>query len=314
MKRSLIGITLLCFGLSCLSNLAVSADEPVRGGEDFFESRIRPVLVKRCFKCHSGEKSEGKLRLDGREALLLGGQSGRVVVPGDPNASLLIRAVRRVDNDLRMPPDDKDKLTDDEVRDFVAWVKMGMPYPDAEDRPLVSPVTDLREARQFWSLQPVDNPQPPNVELRDWPRSEIDRFVLAKLKANQMKPSGLAEKHALIRRVTYDLTGLPPTPAEVDAFLVDESPNAFATVIDRLLQSPQYGTHWARHWFDVARYGDTRWVGAGEDRRWPFAYTYRDWVIQALNEDMPYDRFVTLQLAADQVPDARPADQARWVS
>ena len=310
MNRLLTGMALLWIGLSCLFDSSASADEVTRTGEDFFESRIRPVLVKRCFKCHSGDKREGKLRLDQREALVKGGQSGKVVLPRDPNGSLLIRAIRRVDSDLSMPPEDTDRLTADEVRDFVAWVKMGAPYPDAPGHAVASPVADLREARRFWSLQPITRPQPPDVEPTDWPRSDIDRFVLDRLKANRMQPSARAGKQALIRRVTCDLIGLPPTPAEVDAFLADDSADAFATVVDRLLESPQYGVHWARHWFDVARYGDTRWVGAGEDRRWPFAYTYRDWVIQAINDDMPYDRFVTLQIAADQVPDARPADHA----
>lgn len=314
MKRSLIGMALLCIGSSYLFN-QVSADEISRTGEDFFENKIRPVLVQRCFKCHSGDKREGQLRLDQRDALLKGGQSGRVVLPGNPDGSLLIRAIRRVDKDASMPPADKDKLTAAEVRDFVAWVKMGAPYPDAGGRAVASPVADLREARRFWSLQPIAKPQLPDVEPGNagapyWPRNDIDQFVLAKLVANRMRPSAQAERRALIRRATYDLIGLPPTPAEVDAFLADDAGDAFGKVVDRLLESPQYGVHWARHWFDVARYGDTRWVGTGEDRRWPFAYTYRDWVIHALNDDMPYDRFVTLQIAADQTPDARPADQA----
>jgi len=310
MNRLLTGMALLCVGPSGLFNLAASADEIARTGEDFFESRIRPVLVKRCFKCHSGDKREGQLRLDQRVALLKGGQSGKVVLPRDSNGSLLIRAIRRADRDFRMPPDDADRLSAEEVRDFVAWVKMGAPYPDAPGHAVASPVADLREARRFWSLQPITRPQPPDAEPHDWPRNDIDRFVLDRLTANRMQPSVRAGEQALVRRVTYDLIGLPPTSAEIDAFLADGSADAFATVVDRLLESPQYGAHWARHWFDVARYGDTRWVGAGEDRRWPFAYTYRDWVIQALNADMPYDRFVTLQIAADQVPDARPADHA----
>ncbi len=303
-------IVLLCVTVWSSAS-AVADDELTRAGNDFFENKIRPVLVKRCFSCHSGEKHEGKLRLDRRDLLLQGGRSGRVVLPGDPSGSLLIRAIRRVDKDVQMPPDDDDGLSAEEIQHFVTWVKMGVPFPgDGSGDPVGSPLIDLAKARQFWSLQPIRNPTPPKVDPQNGPRQGIDQFVLAKLRAADMRPSPRADQHALLRRVTYDLTGLPPTPAEIDAFMADTSPEAFAKVIDRLLDSKQYGAHWARHWFDVARYGDTRWVGAGEDRRWPFAYTYRDWVINALNEDLPYDRFVTLQLAADQVPDARPADQA----
>ena len=308
--RHILTAVLVCLGLTCAINSDAIADESTHAAADFFENRIRPLLVKRCFKCHSGNKREGGLRLDQRALLLRGGQSGRVVVRGDPNASLLVQAIRRVDNDLKMPPDDDAKLTANEVRDIVTWVKMGIPFPETGGTPAVSPAADLTEARQFWSLRPITNPEPPDVRTTNWPHNGIDQFVLARLNAETMKPSAPAERQALLRRVTYDLTGLPPTQSEAGAFLEDTSPDAFATVIDRLLDSDQYGAHWARHWLDVARYGDTRWVGAGEDRRWPFAYTYRDWVIRALNEDMPYDRFVTLQLAADQVPDARPADQA----
>lgn len=290
---------------------AVADDDVIRAGQDFFENKIRPVLVKRCYSCHSGEKREGQLRLDRRDALLRGGRSGRVMLPGDPGGSLLIRAIRRVDKDVQMPPDDDDQLTAEEIQNFVAWVKMGVPFPgDASGEVVVNPSRDLAQARRFWSLQPVQNPTPPKVEPTHRSRNPVDQFVLAKLQTADMRPSPPADRHALLRRVTYDLTGLPPTPPEVAAFMADSSPGAFAKVVDRLLESPQYGAHWTRHWLDVARYGDTRWVGAGEDKRWPFAFTYRDWVIQALNEDMPYDRFVTLQLAADQVPDARPADQA----
>ncbi|MSU44272.1 MAG: DUF1553 domain-containing protein [Pedosphaera sp.] len=290
--------------------MAADADS-VRAGQDFFENKIRPVLAQRCYKCHGAEKQKGKLRLDQRESLLRGGQSGRVVLPGDPSGSLLIRAIRRIDKDVQMPPDDVDQLTAEEVQNFVAWVKMGAPFPGAGsgDAPVKPPI-DLAKARQFWSLKPIQKHTPPKIEAKSGARNPIDQFVLAKLQAARMKPSPSADKPALLRRATYDLTGLPPAPEEMDAFLADTSPNAFTKAVDRLLASPQYGVHWARHWFDVARYGDTRWVGAGEDRRWPFAYTYRDWVINALNADLPYDRFVTLQLAADQTPDARPADQA----
>ena len=303
-----VGLSLILAGPSVA---AVADADAVRAGHDFFENKIRPVLVQRCIKCHGAEKQKGKLRLDERDFMLRGGQSGRVVLPGDPSGSLLIRAIRRIDKDVQMPPEDADQLTPEEVQNFVAWIKMGAPFPGAgSGEAIVKPAVDLAKARQFWSLQPLKKTIPPQVKLPGASANPIDHFVLAKLQAARVKPSPPADKPALLRRATYDLTGLPPTLAEMDAFLADTSPTAFTKVVDRLLASPQYGVHWARHWFDVARYGDTRWVGAGEDRRWPFAYTYRDWVIGALNKDMPYDRFITLQLAADQAPNAQPADQA----
>ena len=266
---------------------------------DFFENKIRPVLVERCFKCH-GTEAKGGLRLDSREHLL------KAVVPGKPESSLLIRAIQRTDKNLQMPKGE-DSLTPDQIQHFVAWIKMGAPYPSTK-----APV-DLTAARRFWSFQPLKNSAIPKVKQTTWPQGAIDQFILAKLEEKGMKPSPTADARTLLRRITYDLTGLPPTPEELDAFEKEYAAKpraAYEKAVDRLLASPQYGVQWGRHWLDVARYGDTRWVGAGEDRRWPFAYTYRDWVIRALNEDMPYDRFVTLQVAADQTPGAKPADQA----
>jgi mono/diheme cytochrome c family protein len=279
-------------------------------GEAFFENKIRPVLVAKCFECHSGDAQEGELRLDRRDLLLRGGRSGRVVLPGDPRGSLLLRLVRRVDRDLKMPPDEADKLTEAEINDFTVWIRMGAPFPGNADASPVKPRVDLPEARKFWSFQPLQAKVPAASGTSKTPPGEIDRFIQARLQATGLKPSPSAEKRTLLRRASYDLTGLPPTLDELQAFLADDSPDAFEKVVDRLLASPQYGVHWGRHWLDVARYGDTRWVGAGEDKRWPFAYSYRDWVIGALNEDLPYDRFVTLQLAADQTPNARPQDLA----
>ncbi len=283
-------------------------------GVEFFENRIRPVLIERCYKCHSAERkqSKGGLRLDSRDHVLKGGDSGAAVIPGRAEGSLLIRAIRRTDNDLKMPPADDDKLTPAQVEDFVAWVKMGLPFPTTTiaHGPDANPSIDLVKARQFWSFQPLKNPPLPKVKQASWPQNPLDRFILAKLAEKDMKPSPPADRRTLLRRAAYDLTGLPPTSEEMEAFLADSSPDAYAQAVDRLLDSPQYGVQWGQHWLDVARYGDTRWVGAGEERRWPFSYTYRDWVIQALNQDMPYDRFVSMQLAADQAPGARASDQA----
>jgi Protein of unknown function (DUF1553)/Protein of unknown function (DUF1549)/Planctomycete cytochrome C len=292
---------------------ADAQQDSTRADIEFFENKIRPVLVERCAKCHSAQSKQNKggLRLDSRDQLLKGGRSGPAAISGDPERSLLIRAIRRIDDDLKMPPEVDDKLNPVQVQDFVAWVKMGLPFPSAKGaKPLANPSVDLAEARRFWSFQPLKNPPLPKVKQTNWPLDPIDQFILANLEAKGMKPSVPADRRRLLRRATYDLTGLPPTPQEMESFLADSSPDAYAKAVDRLLASPQYGAQWGRHWLDVARYGDTKWVGAGEDRRWPFAYTYRDWVIAALNRDMPYDRFVTLQLAADQVPDGSPSDQA----
>ncbi len=280
-------------------------------GEEFFEKKIRPVLIEHCAKCHSAAKTKGDLRLDSRTEMLKGGRSGPAVVSGDPAASLLMRAVRGADKELKMPPAGEKPLTAGQIGDLAAWVKMGLPFPGAAaSTPAGATPADLAKARQFWSLQPPKDVPPPAVKAGDWAKEPLDRFVLAKLEEKGLTPSPRADKRTLLRRATYDLTGLPPTPKAADAFLADTSDGAFAKAVDRLLASPAYGERWGRHWLDVARYADTKWVGAGEDRRIPFAYAYRDWVIRALNEDMPYDRFVRLQLAADQTADARPADLA----
>lgn len=303
-----IGLFLLLLASACGP---VKADENVKAaGETFFENKIRPLLAKHCFECHSEDAQEGELRLDRRGAMLAGGRSGKAVLPGDPAGSLLIRVIRRVDQDMKMPPDDAKKLSAEEIEQFTAWVKMGAPFPGSEGEAPVKGGIDLDAARKFWSLQPRRATPPAQGATTANAANEIDQFILERLQAAKLTPSREADRAVLLRRATYDLTGLPPTADEIKAFLADTSTEAFGKVIDRLLDSPQYGVHWGRHWLDVARYGDTRWVGAGEDKRWPFAYTYRDWVIQAINEDIPYDRFVTLQLAADQTPDARPADQA----
>jgi hypothetical protein len=269
---------------------------------EFFEKKIRPILVERCYKCHSAaaEKVKAGLLLDTREGMLKGGESGPAIVPGDPEKSILIRAIRQID-ELRMPV--KEKLPDEQIADFVAWVKMGAPdprvaKPGAAAARVATP--SLAEARKFWSFQPPREVLPPIVRT-PWARTPIDNFILAKLEEKKIAPAPEADKATLIRRVTIGLTGLPPTAAEIEAFLKDGSADAYEKVVDRLLASPRHGERWGRHWLDVARYADTKeWV-VDEERRLPYPYTYRDWVIQAVNDDMPFDRFVTLQLAADKV-------------
>ena len=258
-------------------------------GVEFFERKIRPLLANTCYQCHSrqSKKVKGGLLLDSQEGLLKGGDSGPIFVTGDPDQSLLIKAVRYKDEDLRMPPDGK-KLTGAQVADLEAWVKMGAPLPGAgaqEDKIKAS-------ARTHWAFQPVKRPAIPTVKNRRWVQSPVDAFILAKLEPAGMQPAQPADKRTLIRRATYDLIGLPPTPEEVAAFVADESPDAFATVVDRLLASRHYGERWGRHWLDVARYAST-------DS--PYAFTYRDYVIRAFNDDLPYDQFLLQQLAADQL-------------
>jgi hypothetical protein len=268
---------------------------------EFFEKKIRPIFVERCYKCHSvqAEKVKGGLLLDSREGLLKGGDSGPAIVPGDPEKSILIKALRQTD-ELRMPV--KEKLPDEQIADFVAWVKMGAPDPRLSSSAPVSsrPTPSLAEARKFWAFQPPREILPPIVRA-PWCRTPIDNFILARLEERKMKPAPEADLRTLLRRVTIDLTGLPPTAEEIDASVADPSPDAYEKAVDRLLASPRYGERWGRHWLDIARYADTKeWV-VDEERRLPYPYTYRDWVIKAFNDDLPYDRFVTLQIAADRL-------------
>ncbi len=274
--------------------------KPVADGAAFFEAKIRPVLVDRCYQCHSAgsDKIKGGLRLDHREGMVKGGDAGPSVIPGNPDESPLIEAIRYKDESLRMPP--KTPLSPDQVADFEAWVKMGAPDPrdalpagPAPDRPTI----DFEKARGFWSFRPVVDPPVPAVKDASWPKNDVDRFLLARLEAAGLAPVADAGRATLIRRATFDLTGLPPTVEEVDAFLADGTPDAFEKVVDRLLGSPSYGERWGRHWLDLVRYADT--AGCNSDFPVPTAYKYRNYVIAAFNEDKPYDRFLRQQVAGD---------------
>lgn len=273
---------------------------PIKGDEgiEFFEAKIRPVLVGACYECHAAESKQvhGGLLVDHKGGLLRGGDSGPSVVPGDVDESLLIGALRH--ETFEMPP--KGKLPDEVIDDFVKWIEMGAPDPRTEEKSIASSAMTMDEAKEYWAFQPLAEPERPAVSQADWPLGEIDYFVLSRMESAGVKPVGPSDKRQWIRRATFDLIGLPPTPDEIEAFLADESPTAYATVIDRLLDSPHYGERWGRHWLDVARYA--------EDQAHTFAvkpntsgYRYRDWVIEAFNSDMPYDRFVKLQIAADLV-------------
>ena len=283
---------LIALGTLTASTYADDADKFA-----FFEKKIRPVLVESCQQCHGPDKANGKLRLDSKAAMLKGGYSGAAIVPGKAKDSLLIKAIRHLDPEMKMPAK-APKLSDAVIADFEKWIDMGALDPRDGKQPAVADSIDWKKARTFWSFQQPKMPELPKVQNAAWAKTPIDRFILAKLEAEKLAPVHAASKRELIRRATFDLTGLPPTPDEVDAFMKDESPQAFAKVIDRLLASPQYGERWGRYWLDVARYA--------EDQAHTFAvipntnaWRYRDWVIAALNEDMPYDQFVRMQIAAD---------------
>jgi cytochrome c553 len=270
---------------------AAAAADPT----EFFETRVRPVLANNCYSCHANSESGG-LRLDSRERVLKGGKSGAAVVPGKPDESLLIRAIRQVDSRLKMPLGGK--LRDEEITDLTKWVELGVPWPTT---PAAPGFTISQEQKYFWAFQPIQQTSPPPVSNHTWVKSPIDQFVLARLEAQAMKPVHRASKQDLIRRATFDLTGLPPTAEEVNAFVRDSSPDAFARVVDRLLASAQYGERWGRFWLDVARYGEDDVRGAVPSGYEPYAnaFRYRDWAIGAFNHDMPYDLFVEAQIAGD---------------
>ncbi|MFO0907194.1 MAG: PSD1 and planctomycete cytochrome C domain-containing protein [Isosphaeraceae bacterium] len=266
---------------------------------DFFESKVRPVLADACLKCHGATKQSSDLRLDSRSAMLSGGASGPVLVPGNPDASLLVQAVRYTHEDVKMPPKPRGKLSDSQVEALATWVKMGAPWPDA--RPITATASDPDPAARHWAFQPVKAVAPPSVAHADRVRTPIDAFILARLESTGIAPSPEADRRTLLRRWSFDLTGLPPTAAEVAAFEADSRPDAHERAVDRLLASPRYGERWARHWLDVARYSDTKGYVFQEERRYPYAYTYRDYVIRSFNDDKPYDTFLIEQIAADRL-------------
>lgn len=301
-RRTGLAQLALVFNFSFLILNYSSAAEPTAAQLQFFENKVRPVLADNCYKCHSAtaEKVKGGLLLDSREATLKGGETGPAVVPGNLDKSLLIQAVRYTDPDLQMPPKGK-KLSDQQIADLEAWVKMGAPDPRAAT---AAQKSWKDSAKDWWAWQPLTRPAVPEVKDSSWGQTPVDKFTLSKLEEKGLKPNPIADKRTLIRRATFDLIGLPPTPAEVDAFLKDESPDAFAKVVDRLLASPHYGERWGRHWLDVARYSDTKGMvrRQREDPHSPYAWTYRDYVIKSFNDDKPYNQFVIEQIAADKLP------------
>jgi hypothetical protein len=285
-----------------LAALRARADQIEPGQLEFFEKKIRPILVEHCYCCHSAraKKLKGELRLDSRAAMLKGGESGPVLVPGRPDKSRLIEAVRYKNVELQMPP--AGKLPEAVIADLAAWIKMGAPWATdsgtAKESETAKIVFDLQERkRAHWAWQPIRSPNPPAVKHTGWPRTPADRFILAPLEEKNLKPAPTADKRTLLRRVYFDLIGLPPAPADVAVFLGDDSPDALEKVVDRLLASPHFGERWGRHWLDLVRYAETR--GHEYDYTAPNAYQYRDYVVRAINADVPYDRFVTEHIAGD---------------
>jgi hypothetical protein len=299
-------LVVIWFGAS--SALVAEPVKPAAADVEFFERKVRPVLVNHCGGCHSGKKTRGGLSLASRAALLKGGDTGPAVVPGQPEKSLLVKAVSYAREELQMPP--KGKLPATVVADLALWVRRGAAWPDAPTaetgiRPNGAPITE--RDRAFWSFRPVANPTLPPVKDAAWPRKPLDRFILAALEGKGLRPVEPAGRRALIRRATFDLIGLPPTPEEVEAFVNDRSASAWEKVVDRLLASPHYGERWGRHWLDVARYAEDQ-AHTFQARLYPNAWRYRDWVVKAFNDDMPYDRFVLAQIAADLLKENRSPD------
>jgi hypothetical protein len=298
-----------------LTGLILGTVGLVRGGDDtkepapspeaiaFFEAKVRPVLAEQCFKCHGPDKQKGHLRLDSRAAVLTGGDSGPAVLPGHPEKSLLVKAINHASDELKMPP--TKKLTRERIADLTRWVRMGAPWPVGEAATAASRKGELQvtdKDRAFWAFQKVKRPPLPAVKDPTWGINPIDRFILAGLEAKGLRPNPPAGKRELIRRLTYNLIGLPPTPEEVEAFVNDPSPGAYERLVDRLLDSPHYGEKWGRHWLDLVRFAETN--SYERDNPKPNAWRYRDYVIRSFNADKPYDRFIQEQLAGDELPDA----------
>jgi mono/diheme cytochrome c family protein len=280
--------------------LALIAPGFVAGATPDFERQIAPLLVKHCVECHQERDPSGGLTLVTKEGLLTGGGDGPAIVPSAPDSSHLFARVLLGE----MPPEEKGlsrKLPDEEIALLREWIQAGAPWPENRKLDLYEATTEVRGGRDWWSFQPIAVVTPPTVQQADLAANPIDTFILAGLEKAGMEPAPLAERRNLIRRVYYDVIGLPPSYEQIEAFVADERPDAWERVVDSLLGSPQFGEKWARHWLDLVRYADTS--GYERDAEKPFAWRYRDWVVDAINEDLPYDQFVVQQLAGDEIPD-----------
>ncbi len=290
----------------CFMTSLTLAAESDAAREAHFRKAIEPVLKSECYRCHSSKADDvkGELKLDSKNALLKGGESGAVIVPGRANESSLVQALKHADG-MAMPPNKK--LSDATIADFVKWIDDGAFDPRSGEAPTFE--EELKAARQHWSFQPIKRPAVPSVRDSKWGHSPIDAFVLQKLEAKQWRPVEAAARADLIRRVSFDLVGLPPTLEEVAAFLSDSAPDAYARLVDRLLASRHYGEKWATHWLDVVRFAESE--GYEYDRHIPDAWRYRDFVIDALNRDKPFDQFLSEQLAGDEFDDAQATSDPR---
>lgn len=283
-----------------LASVALANDENRENGVAYFEKHIRPLFAQHCYQCHSPRAKviEGRLRLDSQAGWMEGGESGVSVVPGDVEASLLVKAVRYTDPDLQMPP--VKPLSPDDVARIEIWVRMGAPGPRDVDVLSTYDPSDPIMGKDHWAFQLFESPLLPQPKSTEWATSTIDRFVLARLEASGLRPVGYAERRDLLRRLYFRLTGLPPSSQEVQAFLDDKEPDAMERVVDRLLASPRFGERWGRHWLDLARYADSN--GLDENFLFREAWRYRNWVMSSLNDDMPFDRFLLEQIAGDLLP------------
>ena len=291
----------ICFCLCLIPGVGAVEKEKLDAKElAFFEKKIRPVLVEKCYKCHSTEadKIKGGLLLDTRQGIRQGGDNGPSVVPGDVKESLLIAAIKYEDSDMEMPP--KERLPESVVNDFVRWIEMGAPDPRKADADAIAATRseiDFEKGREFWAFNPPTAVKVPGTKNADWPRNEIDSHVLERLEEAGLEPSPDADRATLARRIFFDLTGLPPKAEDVEVFVKDKSPEAVGKLVDRLLASPQFGERWGRHWLDVARYAES--TGMERNNTFPQAWRYRDYVIAAYNEDKPFNRFLKEQIAGD---------------
>jgi hypothetical protein len=296
-----VGTILVVVGMGTAFAETESTPEQLR----FFESTIRPLLIEKCQGCHGPEKQWGTLRLDSRASMMRGGDTGAAIIPGNPDESLLLKAVRRTDDALQMPP--KESLTARQIADLARWIEMGAPFPAGAD----SGKSRKRDPNH-WSFQSPRQPVVPMTNDPLWASEPWDQFILTKLEEAKVVPTQRASPRTLIRRATFDLTGLPPTPAELADFLNDQRPDAVSRLIDRLLASPSYGERWGRHWLDVARYADSN--GLDENVAHGNAWRYRDYIVAAFNQDLPYDQFLIEQLAGDLLPADTDEDRSRFLT
>ncbi|HUG19672.1 MAG TPA: DUF1549 domain-containing protein, partial [Planctomycetaceae bacterium] len=292
--------------LIVLAGVATSVaadDRDLRAAQEkLFESKIRPLLATKCVKCHGSKKQEGQLRLDSREAMLTGGESGPVFVPGKPGESLILEAMRY--ESFEMPP--TGQLPEHEVTPFVEWIAGGGLWPERTESIREESGGISESDREWWAFQPLAKPEVPTLKDDRWSKTEIDRFIMRRLQQAELTPAPQATRSQLVRRLYYDLIGLPPSPEELDAFLQDESPDAWEKLIDRLLADQRYGEHWGRYWLDLVRYAESD--GWNQDAYRPHIHRYRDYVVRSFNDDKPYPQFVREQLAGDEIPHAGPEE------